>query len=98
MPPAGEPRLRPWRDLAIRALAENPMVFFTRQHQASLSDSNVDLGFADLGMDSLGRMELSIWLERECGLDAADAQLQEFASLNELALFLAQRLGDGLRG
>ena len=92
MQPEGESPDHRWRELAVRALVANPMVFFSREQQASLADPAFDIDFVDLGMDSLGRMELSIWLEREFGFDAFDVQAQEFATLNGLACFLAERM------
>ena len=52
---------------------------------------------ADLGLDSLGRVELAAFLESEFGVEAAEARLAELGTVAELARFVgAGRLaGDG---
>jgi acyl carrier protein len=81
------------RALALRGLKANPLIFFRAEHDARIADPAGDLTFEELGMDSLSRMELSIWLELECGLEVTDPQIAEFGSLNGLARFLEKKLG-----
>lgn len=77
------------RDVALAALRANPLIFFTDDHEAGLADPGFDVSFEALGMDSLGRMELSIWIELELGIEVTEVEIQEMASLNGLARFIA---------
>lgn len=81
------------RDEALSALRSNPLVFFPEGYETKLHDADFDLTFADLGMDSLAGMELSIWLELEKGIEVTEVEIQEIESLNGLARFLAKAGG-----
>lgn len=81
------------REEALTALRSNPLVFFPDGYEAKLGDAAFDLSFADLGMDSLAGMELSIWLELERGIEVTEVEIQEMESLNGLALFMAKAAG-----
>jgi acyl carrier protein len=86
------------RALAVEALKANPMVFSHAELEARLDDPESDISFEELGLDSLGCMELSIWLELELGLEVTEVEIQEMASLNGLARFLGgNNLGDAAR-
>ena len=43
-------------------------------------------------MDSLAMMELSIWLEVECGVEATEEDIREMSSLSGIANFLERKL------
>ncbi|MEN9316991.1 MAG: Phosphopantetheine attachment site [Pseudomonadota bacterium] len=77
------------RLLAIEALHANPLAMFSDHHRARLSDPGFDVSFEELGLDSLGRMELSIWLELEHGIAVTEVEVQAMESLAGLAAFLA---------
>lgn len=81
------------RDVAIAALRANPMAIFEADHEARLADPAADLAFEELNLDSLGLMELSIWLELELGLETTEVELQQIATLNGLAAFIAAAEG-----
>lgn len=81
------------RALAIAALRANPVVFLSEEQAQALRDPQHDLSFEDLGMDSMARMELSIWLELELGLEASESTIQEIGSVAGLASFIGERLG-----
>jgi acyl carrier protein len=83
------------RTLAGEALKANPMVFCEADLEKRLEDPEADMTFAELGLDSLGYMELSIWLELELGVEVTEVEIQEMASLNGLADFLSRRLQPG---
>lgn len=85
----------PVRQRILAALEENPQVRFRDEHAALRDTPARDVTFADLGMDSLARMELSIWLELEFGLELAEGQIGELGSLNRLACFVADGVGPG---
>jgi acyl carrier protein len=80
-----------FRENALAALRQNPLVFFPEGYDARLDDPSFDLSFDELGMDSLAGMELSIWLELEQGHEVTVVEVQEMESLNGLARFLASR-------
>lgn|GEM_PF-6113628 len=77
------------RETALAALRANPLIFFTDAHEARIGDPEFDVTFDALGMDSLSRMELSIWIELELGLEVTEVEIQEMASLEGLARFIA---------
>lgn len=78
-----------WRETALAALRANPLIFFTDAHEARIGDPDFDVSFEALGMDSLSRMELSIWIELELGLEVTEVEIQDMATLNGLARFIA---------
>ena len=80
------------REVAIEALQANPLASFSEEHRARLREPGFDVSFEELGMDSLGRMELSIWLELEQGIGVTEAEVQAMKSLAGLESFLAVRL------
>jgi long-chain acyl-CoA synthetase len=45
---------------------------------------------ADLGIDSLGRVELSVFVERAFGVSIPEARLADFSTVGELAAFVGQ--------
>jgi len=50
---------------------------------------------ADLGIDSLGRVELSVFVERAFGIALPETRLAEFETVGDLARFVAQYKKDG---
>jgi acyl carrier protein len=81
------------RQRILAALEENPQVRFRDEHGELRENPDLDVDFADLGMDSLARMELSIWLELEFGVEIAEGRIGELGSLNRLVSFVAEALG-----
>jgi long-chain acyl-CoA synthetase len=62
--------------------------FFARQHHRPVeAASRLE---ADLGIDSLGRVELSVFVERAFGVAIPETRLAEFATVGDLARFVAQ--------
>lgn len=80
------------RALAIEALQANPLAIFSDEHRARLWEPGFDVSFEELGLDSLGRMELSIWLELEQGIGVTEVEVQAMKSLAGLEAFLAARI------
>ena len=80
------------KEIVIRALLANPLVFLTREELSKLVYAELDSSFVDLGMDSLARMELSIWLELELDLEVAESEIQKIHSVENLADFLKLKL------
>jgi acyl carrier protein len=80
------------KEIVIRALLANPLIFSTQEALSKLVYAEIDSSFVDLGMDSLGRMELSIWLEVEFDLEVTESQIQEISSVAKLANFLKLKL------
>lgn len=80
------------REIAIEALRANPLAMFSEAHLARLREPGFDVSFEELGMDSLGRMELSIWLELEQGIAVTEVEVQAMKSLAGLETFLVGRI------
>lgn len=80
------------RELAVKGITANPGLVLSQEQLAALNAPAGDITFDDLGLDSLGRMELSIWLELECGLELTEEQVRELGSLEGLTGLLAGRL------
>jgi acyl carrier protein len=85
------PMNEPARQIAIRALTENPLTSMSEVDQSRLHDPSFEITFEELGMDSLARMELSIWLEVECGLEVTEAEIVAMNSLAGLVEFIGTR-------
>lgn len=83
----------PGRELAVAALEANPVVHLSVEQANTLRTTETDLTFEELGMDSMARMELSIWLELEHGIELSEREIQEIASVGSLAAFLDARRG-----
>ena len=80
------------RHLAITALKSNPLVIFTHEQLAQLADPEFDIRLAELGMDSLGYMELSIWLEIELGMTIPLSEIEKISTLKALASLIDAQL------
>ena len=81
------------RQIAVKALSSISSIIFSRDQLAQLPDPQFEIAFLDLGMDSLGYMELSIWLETELGMVLSESQIEKLSSLNALALEIESHLG-----
>jgi len=67
--------------------------FLERQCQRPVrAESRLD---ADLGLDSLARVELAVFLERAFGVAVPETRLAELATVADLARFVAGRQGAG---
>lgn len=56
-------------------------------------EGQIDISFDDLGLDSLGFMELAIGLENEFGFSIRPDELRKFASVDELSTALSSATG-----
>jgi long-chain acyl-CoA synthetase len=67
--------------------------FFKRQHDRPVqAATRLE---ADLAVDSLGRVELSVFVERAFGIVLPETRLAEFETVGDLARFIAQYKKDG---
>ena len=80
------------RMVAVAALEANPVAHLTAEQADMLRSTQADLSFEDIGMDSMARMELSIWLELEHGIELSEREIQEVGSVSRLAALLDGRL------
>ena len=80
------------RQVAIEALRANPLVSFTDEQLTGLGTPDFNVSLEELGMDSLAMMELSIWLEVECGVEATEEDIREMSSLSGIVDFLERKL------
>ena len=81
------------RQIAITALNSNPLVFMSREQRGQLSDPEFDINLLEIGMDSLGRMELSIWLEIELGMIVPLPEIEKISTLSALVTLIDTYLG-----
>jgi long-chain acyl-CoA synthetase len=72
---------------ADSAVARLAAFFGRQQHRSVDASSRLE---ADLGIDSLGRVELSVFLERAFGIAIPETRLAEFETVSDLARFVAQ--------
>lgn len=79
-------------EIAIAALKANPAVFVPENYFSALSDPEFDITFDELEIDSVARMELSIWLELEYKIEITEGELQSIGSVRRLARMLEIRL------
>lgn len=80
------------RQIAAEALRANPVAQFTPAQLAVLDGAEGEVRFAELGIDSMGLMELSIWLELELGLSLTAGELARLQGLVGLAERIARHL------
>lgn len=80
------------RQIAIAALRSNPLVILSRDKLSQLLDPEFDILLAELGMDSLGYMELSIWLEIELGMTTPLSEIEKISTLKALACLIDAHL------
>ena len=87
------------RQLAVKAILSNPVAQLTADHLQILDSETGDISFDEIGIDSMGLMELSIWLEIETGLSMTAgeiARLQGLCALQKrIASHLDQRVDTG---
>lgn len=74
--------------IVFNALKSNPLAFIPDIDEQKISDADFDLSFDQLGMDSLAKMELIIWLEIEYGIEINEVDLDNLKSLNGLTNFI----------
>jgi acyl carrier protein len=83
-----------WRAVLAEGVRANPVAPPERPELlARLDDPQDPLPFADLGFDSLAKLELCIWLELEQGVVVTEADMAEQQSLAALARHLAADAG-----
>ena len=79
------------RDRVLAAIAENPVVGPNSPDALErLNDPALDCEFEELGFDSLARMEFCIFLETEYGVTITSGDVENHASVNKMAKWLAQ--------
>ena len=81
---------------ADAAEPDDPVLARLREHlahQARRPVGSRSLLDADLGVDSLGRVELAAFIERAFGVRIPDTQLAEIETVGALARFLSERAG-----
>jgi len=80
------------RAIIAEGVRQNPVVTVSDPALlAQLADPAADCGFAELGYDSLARMEFCIWMQLEHGIEIGEAALLDHPSVAALAAHLAAR-------
>ena len=78
--------------LIVAAVKANPAISATDSAIAArLADPGSDCAFEELGFDSLARMELSIWLQVEAGIEISEEEVLAHPTVNALARHLSGR-------
>jgi acyl carrier protein len=85
-----------YRDIALRGLIENPLIFLNEDQISSLKNPSCDLLFSSINLDSLAKMELIIWLEIEIGLALTNFDFSEIKSLWDLEKRIEKHLNETL--
>lgn len=81
-----------WHERICAGVLASPIVTLTDPEiLARLREPAGEYTFAELGFDSLARMELCIWLLTETGVEVSEAELLDNPSVGALADHLARR-------
>jgi acyl carrier protein len=83
-----------YKKIALTALKSIPGCFVPDVKESTALRDDFDILFDDLGMDSLAKMELSIWLEIEYGIELNEDELENLKSLNGLTDYLIKNVKD----
>ena len=78
------------RALLAEALRDNPTLDLS-QVTSRLDDPAADIAFAEIAMDSLGRLETCIWMEVNAGVTLREAEMLDHPGVLALAAHLARR-------
>ena len=84
--------LNAWHERVCAGVLASPIVMLTDPALlARLRDPAAECTFAELGFDSLARMELCIWLLTETGVEVSEGELLDNPSVAALAAHLVRR-------
>ena len=78
------------RALLAEALRDNPTLDLSKV-APRLDDPAADIAFAEIAMDSLGRLETCIWMEVNAGVTLREAEMLDHPGVLALAAHLARR-------
>ena len=84
--------MNPARHIALNALRSNTLASVDRQTFASLADENVDVPMQAFGLDSLGRLELCIFLSQALNREVTEAEIAELSTFASLVALISRDL------
>ncbi|OYU77416.1 MAG: hypothetical protein CFE32_05545 [Alphaproteobacteria bacterium PA3] len=84
--------MNPARHMALNALRSNTLASVDRQTFASLANENVDVPMQAFGLDSLGRLELCIFLSQALNRQVTEAEIADLSSFSALVDFISHDL------
>ena len=80
------------KKIVFNALKSNPHVFIDGIDEQKILNTDFDITFNQLGLDSLAKMELIIWLEIEYGIEINEVDLENLKSINGLTRFIENHI------
>ena len=80
-------------ELALQAIFSNSLLAMDKSTAAMLKAGAADILLADHGIDSLGKLEMSIFLSEALKVEIGEGDLQEVTTYSELLAFLDKRFG-----
>jgi acyl carrier protein len=84
--------LTAWHERICAGVLASPIITLTDPTLLTrLRDPAAECTFAELGFDSLARMELCIWLLTETGVEVTEGEVLDNPSVAALAAHLARR-------
>ena len=80
------------KKIILDVFKSNHLIFLPELDDEEILNENFDISFQELGMDSLAKMEIIIWLEIEYGIEINEIEMDNLKSLNGLSIFLSNYL------
>ena len=80
------------KSLLFNALKSIPHVFIDDIDEQKILNTDFDITFNQLALDSLAKMELIIWLEIEYGIEINEVDLKNLKSINGLTRFIENQI------
>lgn len=76
------------KKIVFNALKSIPHVSLEGIDEQKIVNTDFDISFNELALDSLAKMELIIWLEIEYGIEINEFDLENLKSINGLTRFI----------
>lgn len=76
------------KKIVFNALKSIPHLSFEGIDEQKIVNTDFDISFNQLALDSLAKMELIIWLEIEYGIEINEFDLENLKSINGLTHFI----------
>lgn len=81
------------REIALQALLANSLVSIDLSVADALRQGTIDVNLADLGVDSLARLELSIFLGERFEEEVAEPEVSDIQTFSALVNYISIRIG-----
>jgi acyl carrier protein len=80
------------KKIVFNKLKSIPHVFMDDIDEKKILNTDFDISFDQLALDSLAKMELIIWLEIEYGIEINEVDLENLKSINNLTCFIENHI------